>query len=115
MVLALRTSATMVSGWDVFGLAPSRERSESRSEVPAATPDRTIAPTASRTPAFAATQAERTGQNRTSLETATASVRTTRTVVAHPGSAPVTTGVPPLRTHGLGSRWRRSGTAEILR
>ena len=116
MVLALRTSATMVGGWDVFGLAPARERTSERGG-PRDTPAlRTPAAAASRTAALAAAQTLRTAESRTTRETAAStSAATTRTVIARLGSAPMTVGLPPLRTHGLGSRWRRAQSAEFLR
>ncbi len=116
MVLALRTATTMVSGWDVFGLVPARERSAGPGEPRASHPAPTPIAAPGRTAIMAAPQSGRPGENRITRETAaSANTRTTRTVIARMGPAPPTTGLPPLRTHGLGSRWRRAQSAEFLR
>ncbi|MDP4540080.1 type IV secretion system protein [Qipengyuania sp. DY56-A-20] len=127
MVLVLRTAATMVGGWTVFGLA----RSES---------DRQDAPTVihTSTPAAAAgqpatEQARATSQvlaqarridiaaqpvampaNDAGGSTQTAQARTTRVFNAASGAAPAQPGIPPIsRAHGVGSRFRSANTSPL--
>ena len=127
MVLVLRTAATMVGGWTVFGLA----RSES---------DRQDAPTVihTSTPAAAAgqpatEQARATSQvlaqarridiaaqpvampaNDAGGSAQTAQARTTRVFNAASGAAPAQPGIPPIsRAHGVGSRFRSANTSPL--
>jgi type IV secretion system protein VirB6 len=127
MVLVLRTAATMVGGWTVFGLA----RSES---------DRQDAPTVihTSTPAAAAgqpatEQARATSQvlaqarridiaaqpvampaNDAGGSTQTAQARTTRVFNAASGAAPAQPGIAPIsRAHGVGSRFRSANTSPL--
>ena len=127
MVLVLRTAATMVGGWTVFGLA----RSES---------DRQDAPTVihTSTPAAAAgqpatEQARATSQvlaqarridiaaqpvampaNDAGGSAQTAQARTTRVFNAASGAAPAQPGIAPIsRAHGVGSRFRSANTSPL--
>ena len=127
MVLVLRTAATMVGGWTVFGLA----RSES---------DRQDAPTVihTSTPAAAAgqpatEQAQATSQvlaqarridiaaqpvampaNDAGGSAQTAQARTTRVFNAASGAAPAQPGIAPIsRAHGVGSRFRSANTSPL--
>ena len=124
MVLVLRTAATMVGGWTVFGLAPSES-------------DRQDAPTVihTSTPAAAAgqpatEQAQATSQvlaqarridiaaqpvampaNDAGGSAQTAQARTTRVLNAASGAAPAQPGIAPIsRAHGVGSRFRSANT-----
>ncbi|MBU1254291.1 MAG: type IV secretion system protein [Alphaproteobacteria bacterium] len=127
MVLVLRTAATMVGGWTVFGLAPSES-------------DRQDAPTVihTSTPAAAAgqpatEQAQATSQvlaqarridiaaqpvampaNDAGGSTQTAQARTTRVFNAASGAAPAQPGIAPIsRAHGVGSRFRSANTSPL--
>lgn len=115
MALALRTAGTMVSGWQVFGLAGSHETSRERSE------SRTVLQTGT-TPAAATAGAAAAGASRTRATFTpapaiggTASPETRRTVTTHMTGTHAPTSLPPLRAQGIGSRWRRPVSAEILR
>ena len=127
MVLVLRTAATMVGGWTVFGLAPSES-------------DRQDAPTVihTSTPAAAAgqpatEQAQATSQvlaqarridiaaqpvampaNGAGGSAQTAQARTTRVFNAASGAAPAQPGIAPIsRAHGVGSRFRSANTSPL--
>ena len=127
MVLVLRTAATMVGGWTVFGLAPSES-------------DRQDAPTVihTSTPAAAAgqpatEQARATSQvlaqarridiaaqpvampaNDAGGSAQTAQARTTRVFNAASGAAPAQPGIAPIsRAHGVGSRFRSANTSPL--
>ena len=127
MVLVLRTAATMVGGWTVFGLAPSES-------------DRQDAPTVihTSTPAAAAgqpatEQAQATSQvlaqarridiaaqpvampaNDAGGSAQTAQARTTRVFNAASGAAPAQPGIAPIsRAHGVGSRFRSANTSPL--
>ena len=115
MALALRTAGTMVSGWQVFGLAGSHETSRERSE------SRTVLQTGT-TPAVATAGAAAAGASRTRATFTpapaiggAASSETRRTVTTHMTGTHAPTSLPPLRAQGIGSRWRRPVSAEILR
>ena len=118
MFMVLKVSATMVAGWDVFGLARKSRENEAARPAPAAAP-------AAPAPAFATTTA-------TSRAAATApppatrdvrvvgtlplaandaggatTVRETRIVGSHGGSFPTgTSGPSPSRISGVGSRFK---------
>lgn len=127
MVLVLRTAATMVGGWTVFGLASSES-------------DRQDAPTVihTSTPAAAAgqpatEQAQATSQvlaqarridiaaqpvampaNDAGGSAQTAQARTTRVFNAASGAAPAQPGIAPIsRAHGVGSRFRSANTSPL--
>ncbi len=115
MALALRTAGTMVSGWQVFGLAGSHETSRERSE------SRTVLQTGTN-PAAATAGAAAAGASRTRATFTPApaigggaSFETRRTVTTHMTGTHAPTSLPPLRAQGIGSRWRRPVSAEILR
>ena len=123
MLLALKVSATMVSGWQVFGLVPSRER-ERGSDGPRAVPAPQPAASAPRgavlTPASAAMTPRRVdvapvqtvvAANDTGGEGGVS--RETRVVTNVGGAAgqaaPLTAAA--TRTRGIGNRFRSAGAA----
>jgi len=116
MALALKTAATMVGQWRVFGLGVAATTDPERSfrrERPAAF----ALPVPGTRPAVhgpASRVADHAGQMpRSTL----AETRTTRTVLAPARVAGLSaTSLPPLRAQGIGSRWRRpQAQAEIFR
>lgn len=117
MALALRTAGTMVSGWQVFGLAGSHETSRERSESRTVLQTGTNPVAATAAAAAAAAGASRTRATFTPAPAigGTASPETRRTVTTHMTGTHALTSLPPLRAQGIGSRWRRPVSAEILR
>jgi len=123
MLLCLKVSATMVAGWQVFGLVPSREGERSADTPrpapvpqPAASAPRNtnVAPlasvaTARRTDALPPPQV--VVANDTSADGA--ALRDTRVVAAASGGGQVVPlGAAPARTRGIGNRFRStSGTS----
>jgi len=116
MALALKTAATMVGQWRVFGLGGGSAAEPERAvlnERPAAfaLPGPGLRPAAHHP---ASRTADPAGQVARST---VAETRTTRTVLAPARVAGLSaTGLPPLRAQGIGSRWRRPQVqAEIFR
>ena len=115
MALALKTAATMVGQWRVFGLGSSR----SGSAVPGpwgdaptnALPGRAQFPPSLRRPVAPAAEPAITASAPPPAARLGGAV--TRPVVVAPGAAGP---LPTLRAQGIGSRWRRpQGYAEIFR
>ena len=116
MVLALRTAGTMVNGWQVFGLAraqdTARDRSETRTVLQAGTNPATTADAVA-----TAASATRTRAAFTPAPAIGGAINseTRRTVFTHMSGAHAPGSLPPLRAQGIGSRWRRPVSGEILR
>ena len=127
MVLVLRTAATMVGGWTVFGLAPSEsDRQDAPTVIHTSTP-------AAATGQPATEQAQATSQvlaqarridiaaqpvampaNDAGGSAQTAQARTTRVFNAASGAAPAQPGIAPIsRAHGVGSRFRSANTSPL--
>ena len=127
MVLVLRTAATMVGGWTVFGLARSEsDRQDAPTVIHTSTP-------AAATGQPATEQAQATSQvlaqarridiaaqpvampaNDAGGSAQTAQARTTRVFNAASGAAPAQPGIAPIsRAHGVGSRFRSANTSPL--
>ncbi|QDH34203.1 type IV secretion system protein [Porphyrobacter sp. YT40] len=124
MLLSLKVAATMVSGWQVFGLVPSKERSRSDEgprPVPVPQPGAATMPrsTAVLTPGAAAAprRAEIAALQPVMAANDTgpggATVRETRVLATSGGGGPVE---PPgggaSRTRGIGNRFRTASSAK---
>ncbi|MFM7377271.1 MAG: type IV secretion system protein [Erythrobacter sp.] len=117
MLLALKVSSTMVAGWQVFGLVPSKER-ERPAETPRPVPVAQGAGSAPRNtnvaPVAPAATARRTDvapvpQVVVANDTAAdgAGSRDVRVIAAASGGGQVVPlGAPPQRTRGIGNRFR---------
>ena len=121
MALALKTAATMVGQWRVFGLGGGAVAEPER----AALNDR-LAAFALPSPGLPSPGLRSAVQNPASrtadpagqvARSTVAETRTTRTALAPARVAGLSaTGLPPLRAQGIGSRWRRPQVqAEIFR
>lgn len=118
MLLALKVSSTMVAGWQVFGLVPSKERDRGPDMVPRPVPAPQPAASMPRgsvlTPASAALTPRRV--DGAPLQTVLAAndtgdmggvSRETRVVTNAAGAGPIAApGAAPARTRGIGNRFR---------
>lgn len=112
MALVMKVATTMVSGWQVFGLANGPERSGHGSAAPALAPQTAPAQADLRTPlsrrAGMVAASTRAGEPAASPGSGgqPGTVRERRTVIAQAAGAPA--GLPPLarqRARGIGSRF----------
>lgn len=126
MAMVLKVAGTMVSGWQIFGLAPAskRDRENGDSEpltlpAPAAQSIAAIAPQSStRRPPLVIAPAEPAVAVESSSPGAPVRARTGRTVITHTAGAP--SPLPPLparRARGIGSRFaaRPNPSREMIR
>lgn len=111
MLLAIKVTATMVSGWRVFGLARPATREPSAPALAPAMP----APYALRSAGTASTAVSRTIlASQAMAETAPSSLpASTRIVPLVPASSPIAR-LPPPRSRGIGSRFLTPPSATIL-
>jgi type IV secretion system protein VirB6 len=124
MLMALKVAGTMVSGWQVFGLVPGKDRgrdSDGPRAVPVAAPVPTMAPrstdVAPSSPGLAARRldvaAASTVQAANDTGSAGTAPRETRIFATSAGSGGQVTPLNPAtaRTRGIGNRFRTAGSA----
>lgn len=119
MLLALKVSSTMVAGWQVFGLVPSKER-ERPADPPRPVPVPQPAASAPRNTNVAPLASVATARRTevapppqvvvaNDVGTDAGAVRDTRVITAASGGGQVTPiGAAPARTRGIGNRFRSS-------
>ncbi len=128
MFMTLKVTSTMVAGWQVFGLVPSKDSDSNSRETARPAPAPTPAPTADRATQVAPVAVAAASQRRMD-------VAPTQTAIAANDTGPASTTtretkvyatssgggqVAPLnpstsRTHGIGNRFRSVGAGKISR